>query len=252
MALLGVSARHHHHHHQASLADVDYMMTFGEGEGEGKKSWTPADSRKLFEKQVAEAANVVKTQQAFEKAKVADVAARNAKDTAEANALKLKVRRAANENLMGRTKQQPEKQLWTGYEVGLVQIPDAHNQRLLEIELSEEPKEAAAKEPAATEPDALADAPKADAPVPDAPKVQSNTQPVGTPQYSYEAKMNARSLNAEVLGRQKKQEAAWNKEHDEAMDKAAKEAAEAKGYLYKEAAIRRQGGMTYGERALTQ
>ena len=85
--------------------------------------------------------------------------------------------------------------------MGLVQIPDAHNQRLLEIELSEEPKEAPAKEPAATEPDALADAPKGDAPAPDAPKVQSNTQPKGTPQYSYEAKMNARSHNADVLGR---------------------------------------------------
>ena len=36
------------------------------------------------------------------------------------------------------------------------------------------------------------------------------------------------------------------------MNQAAKEAAESKGYLYKEAAIRRQGGMTYGDRALTQ
>ena len=169
--------------------------------GEGESKGSPDNSRSIFEKSVATAAQVVATQQAFEKAKVADVAARNAKDTAEADAVLIHVRRAANENLMGRTQQQPNKQLWPGYEVGLVQIPDAHNQRLLEIELSEEPKEKEAKEPAATEPDALADAPKGDAPAPDAPKVQSNTQPKGTPQYSYEAKMNARSHNADVLGR---------------------------------------------------
>jgi len=42
----------------------------------------------------AEAAGVVATQQAFEAAKTADVAARNAANTAEANALKTKVRAA--------------------------------------------------------------------------------------------------------------------------------------------------------------
>ena len=84
-----------------------------------------------------------------------------------------------------------------------MQIPNLHNQRLLEIELSEEPKEEPKKkekEPV-TEPDALADPEKAEAKAPDAPKVQSNSQPKGTPQYSYEAKMNARSHNAEVIGK---------------------------------------------------
>ena len=76
MALLGVSARHHHHHHN-SIDDVDYVQTFG------ANSWTPADSRALFEKQVQEAANVVATQKSFEKTKTADVASRNAKNTAD-------------------------------------------------------------------------------------------------------------------------------------------------------------------------
>ena len=58
MALLGVSAARHHHHHHKTIADVDYVMTFGEGEGEKKGAWTPADSRKLFEKQRDEAANI--------------------------------------------------------------------------------------------------------------------------------------------------------------------------------------------------
>ena len=109
MALLGVSARHHHHHHQASLADVDYMMTFGEGEGEGEKkgSWTPADSRKLFEKQVAEAANVVKTQQGFEKTKTADVAKRNAKNTADTLALRNHVSAGRTRQTAGEYPQNP-------------------------------------------------------------------------------------------------------------------------------------------------
>ena len=105
MALLGVSARHHHHHRQATLADVDYMMTFGGDEGKG--SWTPADSRKLFEKQVAEAANVVKTQQGFEKTKTADVAKRNAKNTADTLALRNHVSAGRTRQTAGEYPQNP-------------------------------------------------------------------------------------------------------------------------------------------------
>ena len=77
----------------------------------------PDNARKVFEESVAKASKTVATQQAFEKSKVADVAARNAKDTAEANALKLKVRKAANNNLMGRTSPDNSKQQWTGPEL---------------------------------------------------------------------------------------------------------------------------------------
>ena len=104
MALLGVSARHHHHHHK-TIDDVDYMMTFGEGEAKGP--WTPADSRKLFESQVAEAANVVKTQQAFEKAKTADVAARNDKNTADTLALRNHVSAGRTRQTAGEYPQNP-------------------------------------------------------------------------------------------------------------------------------------------------
>ena len=71
--------------------------------GEDSKG-SPDNSRSIFEKSVATAAQVVATQQAFEKAKTADVAARNSKDTAEADAVLIHVRKAANANLMGRTK----------------------------------------------------------------------------------------------------------------------------------------------------
>ena len=77
VALLGsVSAitHHHHHHHQQPVA-------FAQGEEGDKKSWTPADSRKLFEAQRAEAFSTVKTQRAFEAKKTADVATRNEKNT---------------------------------------------------------------------------------------------------------------------------------------------------------------------------
>ena len=107
MALLGVSAARHHHHHHKTIDDVDYVMTFGEGEGEKKGAWTPADSRKLFEKQRDEAANVVKTQQAFEKKKTADVAARNAKNTADTLALRNKVSAARTRQTAGEYPQHP-------------------------------------------------------------------------------------------------------------------------------------------------
>merc|ERR1719223_594566 len=100
MALLGVSARHHHHHHNA-LANVDYVQTFGE------KSWTPADSRTLFEKQVKEAADVVKTQKAFEAAKTADVEARNDKNTADARALRNHVSAGRTRQTAGEYPQNP-------------------------------------------------------------------------------------------------------------------------------------------------
>ena len=69
---------------------------------------------------------------------------------------------------MGRNQQNAKAQQWEGYETGLIQIPNAHNERLLMIEMSEEPKPAAE---VATEADPLADAPKGDAPAPDAPKM---------------------------------------------------------------------------------
>ena len=100
MALLGVSARHHHHHHN-SIDNVDYVQTFGD------KSWTPADSRTLFEKQVKEAANVVATQNSFEKTKTADVASRNAKNTADTLALRNHVSLGRSKMTAGEYPQNP-------------------------------------------------------------------------------------------------------------------------------------------------
>ena len=64
--------------------------------------------------------------------------------------------------------------------------------------------------------------------------------------------MNARSKNAAVINRQKKAEADWTAEHEAASAQWAKDAAEDKKDVMDSAAIRRQGGMTYGDRALTQ
>ena len=141
-----------------------------------EKKGSPDNSRAIFEKSVATAAQVVATQQAFEKAKVADVAARNAKDTAEANALKLHVRQAANNNLMGKTSPDHGKQQWTGPLNGL------------NVQINEEPA-APAKE----------EAPKAAAPAKEEAPKQAEAEPVekpnknkkGSPQYSYDAKDKA-------------------------------------------------------------
>ena len=207
--------------------------------GDDKKG-SPDNSREIFEKQVAEAAQVVATQQSFEKTKVADVNTRNVKDTAEADAVLLHVRQAANKNLMGKNESQPKNQQWPGYEVGLVQ-------------LSAEPAAKPEAKEVSTEKDALGDeSAKAGAPVPEAPKSEKNGQQVGTPQFSYEAKMNARTKNAAVLGRQAKEEAANTKEHDLASAQYAADAEAAKYGVKTAASVRRAGGMVYGERALTQ
>ena len=141
----------------------------GDGEGEGKPS--PDNSRAVFEKARAEAAKTVATQQAFEAKKTADVAARNTKDTNEANALKTKVKYAANQNMMGMNNQNPKKQLWTGNDVSDVQIKEDPPKE----EKKEEPKEPV------TEPDALADAPKAGAPIPESVNVITAKETPGTP-----------------------------------------------------------------------
>lgn len=68
---------------------------------------SPDNSRKVFEEHVKTAAKVVAEQKRFEAAKTADVAARNDKDTAEADAVLQHVRAAANNNLLGKTYADP-------------------------------------------------------------------------------------------------------------------------------------------------
>ena len=117
IALLGSTSAishhhsHHHHHPHHSYAQKE-------------AKWTPAESRSTFEAHVAEAANVVKTQQAFEAAKTADVAARNAKDTAESQAYSDKVKLARTRQQAGDYPQPPYPMLktWAGPPASLMQM----------------------------------------------------------------------------------------------------------------------------------
>lgn len=131
----------------------------------------------MFEESRNIASQVVATQQAFEAKKTADVAARNAKDTAEANAVLAHVRFAANENLMGRTYADPKKQQWTGPML---------------VQLNEEP--AAPPAPAAAPAAAPAEGAPAAAPAEAAPKqAEAEEKPKPTSvkkdiQYTYDSK----------------------------------------------------------------
>ena len=226
-----------------NLAILALVGTISAAQLQEMPKGSPDNSRSVFEAARDEATATVATQKAFEAEKTADVEARNVKDTAEADAVKQHVRAAANKNLMGRNEQNAGAQQWEGYQVGLAQV-------------SADPKkeEAPAKEEkeVVTQPDALADAPKGDAPAPEAPKKESNKFPVGTPQHSYEAKMNARTRNAAVVEQQKKSASDFLKDHDARQAEYAAETDALKRGVKEAAAVRRQGGVTYGERALTQ
>ena len=128
LALVGVAAarHHHHHHHSAPQAPVVFSQegawAYDEEEKKpkgkkgvkGKKSkaakkgpWTPADSRKLFEDSVKNAANVVKTQENFEKKQTSDIKKMNDKAAAQAKALRNKVGAARNRQMAGEYPQHP-------------------------------------------------------------------------------------------------------------------------------------------------
>ena len=158
---------------------------------------TPDSARKTFEESVAKASKTVATQQAFEKAKTADVAARNAKDTAEANALKLHVRQAANNNLMGKTSPDHAKQQWTGPLNGL------------NLQLNEEPA-APAKEEAPKQAEAE-------------PVEKPNLNKKGTPQYSYDAKEKAVKAAADTVKQLHSDMDQWSADHAANTAKAASE-----------------------------
>lgn len=146
----------------------------------------PDNSRKVFEQHVSAAAKVVATQEAFEKAKTAEIKAANTKATNEANALKQKVRKAADDNMMGKTSPDHSKQQWTGP---------------LLVQISEEPPKQA--EPEKKEPEI--------------------TAKKGTPQFSYETKAKAVASASETVSQQESEEAEWLKAHAANTAKAASE-----------------------------
>ena len=131
--------------------------------------------------------------------------------------------------MMGKNEQAPSKQQWTGYELTQINA-----------------------EPAPAEVDPLAEAPKADAPVPEVGNLNTNKYKEGTPQYSYETKVNQRILNNQAIALQKKIEADKAKEHADLSAQASVEAEAIKSEVKGAATVRRQGGVTYGVRALTQ
>ena len=124
---------------------------------------SPDNSRKVFEEHRSTAAKVVATQEAFEKKKTAEIKAANEKAIKAANTLKTKVRKAANDNMMGKTTPDHSKQQWTGP---------------LLLQTGEEP----APEQAKAEP-----------------KEPESTAKKGTPQYSYEAKAKAVASAADTV-----------------------------------------------------
>ena len=138
-------------------------------------SGSPDNSRAVFEQHVSTAAKVVATQQAFEAKKTAEIAAANTKATKEANALKLKVRKAASDNVAGKTTPDQSKQQWTGP---------------LLVQMAEDPKPAVKETPE--------------------PEVTSKK---GTPQASYEAKAKAVFNANDVVSQQQADEAAALKAH---------------------------------------
>ena len=201
---------------------------------------TPDESRAIFEEHRAEAAKVVATQEAFEANKVADVAARNNSNWAEADALKQHVRAAANANMMGRTPANPKKQLWTGPEM---------------VQLKEEPAAEAQAAPAAPATPAP-EAPPADAAAPStaaepAPEITDPKPPQAAPappkkgsiQYTYQEKANAVADAATTVSNQMGEEAAWLKEHAEQTAKIASETEAAKNAVRKEKNLQAVGGV---------
>ena len=159
------------------------------------KGGNPDSNRKVFEQHVAFAGQVVRTQEAFEKKKTAEIDAANNKAIKEANDLKTKVRKAADNNMMGKTPADASKQLWTGPEF---------------VQIKEEP----------------AAAPKAEAPKDEAPKQAApeekpvaSTAKVGTPQYTYESKAKALQNSSSTVSQQQAEESEFLKAHKADSDK---------------------------------
>jgi len=69
--------------HRGSFGKFSSSLAQGDAEPKGEKSATPDSNRKVFEKQVAEAATTVATQQKFESVKTADVAKRDAANVSD-------------------------------------------------------------------------------------------------------------------------------------------------------------------------
>ena len=102
LALLGMATleevaakhhKHHHHHHKHHKKEEEPQSLAQKQDAPAN----PDSNRSTFEKARADAANTVATQQAFEAAKTADVAARNAANIQETANLKAHVTRARDD-----------------------------------------------------------------------------------------------------------------------------------------------------------